>query len=69
MGCTQVTEIEYTPGVTLVGELPAPFELATVYSVALATQAADAALAQRFVERVCGPDALELRRAGGFVVT
>jgi molybdate transport system substrate-binding protein len=69
LGCTQVTEIEYTPGVTLAGVLPAPFELATVYSAALATQAADAALAQQFVERVCGPDSLQLRRAGGFVVT
>jgi len=68
VGCTQVTEINYTPGVTLAGVLPVPFELATVYSAAVAGQAADAGLAQRFVEMVCGPDSLELRRAGGFVV-
>ena len=68
LGCTQVTEINYTPGVALAGVLPPPFELATVYSAAVAVQAVDAALAQRFVELVCGPASLELRRAGGFVV-
>ena len=35
VGCTQITEIRYTPGVVLVGPLPAEFELATVYSVAV----------------------------------
>jgi molybdate transport system substrate-binding protein len=68
IGCTQVTEIEYTPGVELAGVLPAPFELGTVYSAAVATRAANAALAERWVEWVCGPASLELRRAGGFVI-
>ena len=68
VGCTQVTEINYTPGVALAGVLPAPYELGTVYSAAVATQAADAALARRFVEWVGGPASLELRRAGGFVI-
>jgi hypothetical protein len=34
IGCTQVTEIRYTEGVDLVGALPPPFELATVYTAA-----------------------------------
>ena len=35
LGCTQISEILYTPGVTLVGPLPTEFDLATVYSVAV----------------------------------
>ena len=35
IGCTQATEIRYTPGLALVGALPAPFALATVYSAAV----------------------------------
>ena len=34
LGCTQVSEILYTPGVTLVGALPGELALSTVYSVA-----------------------------------
>ena len=34
IGCTQVTEIIYTPSVRLVGLLPKEFELSTVYSIA-----------------------------------
>ena len=32
LGCTQVTEILYTPGLTLAGPLPEPFGLATAYA-------------------------------------
>ncbi|MFM7531665.1 MAG: substrate-binding domain-containing protein, partial [Rubrivivax sp.] len=32
IGCTQITEILYTPGVELVAPLPLRFELATVYT-------------------------------------
>ena len=39
IGCTQVSEILYTEGVGLVGPLPDRFELATVYSCALAARA------------------------------
>ncbi len=66
IGCTQVTEIRYTPGVELAGLLPSEFELATVYTAAPVAQAADPALAARFVALLAGPDARELRRAGGF---
>lgn len=66
IGCTQVTEIRYTPGVVLAGLLPAEFELATVYTAAAAAQAADAALAARFVALLAGPEAAALRLEGGF---
>jgi molybdate transport system substrate-binding protein len=66
IGCTQHTEILYTPGVRLVAALPRAFELATVYTAAVAARAADAALARRFVALMAGPSALALRTGGGF---
>ena len=39
IGCTQITEINYTPGIALVGALPEAFELATVYSAAVSAKA------------------------------
>jgi molybdate transport system substrate-binding protein len=66
VGCTQVTEILYTPGVTLVGPLPVEFELATVYSAAVSSRARHPELARRLVEMLAGPTAARLRAAGGF---
>jgi molybdate transport system substrate-binding protein len=66
IGCTQITEIRYTPGIDLVGALPKAFELATIYTAAVASQSAQPALAQRFVELLAGPASLEMRRQGGF---
>lgn len=66
IGCTQITEILYTPGLALVGALPAEFELSTVYTAAIAARAADAALAQRFIELLTGPDSRARREQGGF---
>jgi molybdate transport system substrate-binding protein len=66
IGCTQATEIRYTPGLALVGALPAPFALATVYSAAVADTARDAAGARRFIELLAGASSADLRRAGGF---
>jgi molybdate transport system substrate-binding protein len=66
IGCTQHTEILYTPGVRLVAALPRAFELATVYVAAVSARAADAALARRFVQLLAGADAHALRSAGGF---
>jgi molybdate transport system substrate-binding protein len=68
IGCTQVTEINATPGVTLVGTLPAPFELATTYAIATCTSARDPELARRFVQLLAGPESLGLRRDAGFDV-
>jgi molybdate transport system substrate-binding protein len=66
IGCTQVTEINYTAGVRLAGALPPEFELTTVYSAAVAARAAEPALAARFVALVSGEESRELRLEGGF---
>jgi molybdate transport system substrate-binding protein len=66
LGCTQATEILATRGVTLVGPLPAPLDLATVYAAAVCTSARDADVARRFLALLCGPEGSELRQAAGF---
>jgi molybdate transport system substrate-binding protein len=66
IGCTQITEIMYTPGITLVGPLPDEFELATVYTAAVALRAAQPVLAQRFIDLLAGPATRALRADGGF---
>jgi molybdate transport system substrate-binding protein len=66
IGCTQITEIRYTPGVALVGPLPAEFELATGYSAGIATTAQENAAALQFVRMLTAPGSRELRRSGGF---
>jgi molybdate transport system substrate-binding protein len=68
LGCTQVTEINYTPGVTLVGPLPAPFELTTPYSAAVTKSARDVDHARTFVQWVSGAKTRALRMQGGFHV-
>ncbi len=66
IGCTQATEIKYTPGVEFVGMLPREFELATVYTAALAASSSQAVLAARFIALLAGDEAQSLRKAGGF---
>lgn len=66
IGCTQVSEIKYAKGVTLVGALPTEFELATVYSIAVCSAAQQAPVAQHFAEWLGGADASEARRKAGF---
>ena len=66
IGCTQITEIRYTPGVTLVGALPKEFELATVYAVAAIATARDAALARQFAQMIAAPEHRALREKAGF---
>jgi molybdate transport system substrate-binding protein len=66
IGCTQITEINYTDGVDLVGGLPSEFDLSTVYTAAVAAKAALPALAGRFIAMLAGEEHAALRRAGGF---
>ena len=66
IGCTQVTEILYTPGVQLVSVLPKEFELATVYTAAMAANADQPQAARMMIDLLTAPAAAELRRAGGF---
>ena len=66
VGCTQITEIRYTPGVTLVGPLPAEFELTTVYTVAVSAGAREPDLARRFAALLSGPATRSMRERAGF---
>lgn len=66
IGCTQVTEILYTEGVTLVAALPAEFELATVYTAAVSSRAGQPELARRLVAELSGDGSRGLREKGGF---
>ena len=65
IGCTQVSEILYTPGVGLVGMLPKAFELATVYAIAVTRHAAMPGQARRLAALLTtGSDSQ--RAAAGF---
>lgn len=66
IGCTQISEILSTPGVRLVGPLPTEFELATVYTAAVASGARDPAAAADLVARLGGTASAEARRVAGF---
>jgi molybdate transport system substrate-binding protein len=66
IGCTQATEIRATPGIALVGALPAPFALATVYSAAVAARAASEDVARRFIALLGDARTLGQRIAVGF---
>lgn len=66
IGCTQATEILATPGVKLVGPLPAGFDLSTTYTAAVSTRAADPRGAADFVARLTGPALAAARRDAGF---
>jgi molybdate transport system substrate-binding protein len=66
IGCTQVTEILYTDGVDLVGLLPPKFELATVYTAAVAAAAAAPDVAERFIQMLTASEHAALRKGSGF---
>ncbi len=66
LGCTQVTEINNTPGVTLAGLLPREFELATVYSAGVCAGAASPEAAQRFIRLLASEPSRALRVKAGF---
>ena len=68
IGCTQITEILYTPGVHLVAALPLAFELATVYTAGVSNQAGSPQAAAALVALLAGPEAAPLRAAGGFEI-
>ena len=66
IGCTQVTEINNTPGGKPAGLLPREFELATVYSVGVCAAAANPEAARRFAALVTGEPSRALRVKAGF---
>jgi molybdate transport system substrate-binding protein len=67
IGCTQVTEILYTPGVQLVGVLSGEFELATLYSAAVPRRSSQPQAAAALLERLTGEPGRAARASGGFV--
>jgi molybdate transport system substrate-binding protein len=66
IGCTQVTEILNTPGVTLLAPLPRGLALETVYTVGVCTRAPSPDLAQRFAALLTGARTRPLRQRLGF---
>lgn len=66
IGCTQVTEINYTQGVDLVDVLPPEFELNTDYTLGICTSAAHPQEALVLAELLSGPASEAVRRQGGF---
>ena len=66
LGCTQASEILITPGVQLVGPLPQRFELATLYTAAVATGARQPEWAQRFIALLSAPAQQATRARCGF---
>jgi molybdate transport system substrate-binding protein len=67
IGCTQSTEILNTAGVVLSGSLPRGFELATMYTAAVTTKAADPVHARDLINLLSGDDQGKLRERAGFL--
>jgi molybdate transport system substrate-binding protein len=67
IGCTQSTEIISTKGVELSGALPPGCELATMYTAAVTTNAANAAEAKVLIDLLTCADSSEARRRAGFL--
>jgi molybdate transport system substrate-binding protein len=67
IGCTQSTEILNTKGVVLSGSLPPGCELATMYTAAIATRAANIRQAQDLIDLLTGADRREMRERAGFL--
>jgi molybdate transport system substrate-binding protein len=67
IGCTQSTEIISTDGVKLSGSLPQGCELATMYTAAVTTKAANAKQAQALIDLLIDADQRGLRERAGFL--
>jgi molybdate transport system substrate-binding protein len=67
IGCTQSTEILNTAGVKLSGSLPRGCELATMYTAAVTTKAADPGHARDLIELLSGASQRDLRERAGFL--
>ena len=66
VGITQVSEILYTPGLQLLGALPPPFALATLYSAAVVKGASQAEGAASLLALLNAPARAMLRQQSGF---
>jgi molybdate transport system substrate-binding protein len=66
IGCTQVTEINYTEGVDLVDVLPAEFELSTDYTLGICSHAQSPAHAELLADLLTDAASAAVRKKGGF---
>ena len=66
IGCTQITEIMYTPGIDLVTSLPKEFELATTYTAAVCAGSTQPESAAALITLMASADTLALRLTCGF---
>jgi molybdate transport system substrate-binding protein len=66
IGSTQVTEINITPGVSLIGMLPKEFELATDYCLGICSASQNRQLALDFASLLISDEASALRAKIGF---
>ena len=66
VGITQVSEILYTPGLRLLGTLPVPYALATLYSAAIVNGAPQAEAARGLLALLAAPEQTQLRQRSGF---
>lgn len=66
VGCTQITEIIYTPGVDLIAPLPEAFELATTYTAAVSKSATQSESAAALIALMSSADTRALRLTCGF---
>jgi molybdate transport system substrate-binding protein len=67
IGCTQATEIIATPGIVLVAPLPPGCDLATTYTAAIATKAAQPGEAAALAARLSDESTKDARHHLGFV--
>ncbi len=67
IGCTQVTEILFTPGVELVGLLPPQFALETTYTASVCSRAQQPQAAAELVRRLSTDETGAVRAACGFI--
>ena len=67
IGCTQVTEILITPGIQLVAPLPLAFELATVYTAGVTSQAARTVSAHLLMRLMADDEHAPMRLESGFL--
>jgi len=66
LGCTQATEILNTPGVTLAGDLPAGFDLSTIYTAAVTARSKQPDAARLLITMLSDPAHGRLRSELGF---
>lgn len=66
IGCTQISEIIYTPGVMLVAPLPKALELATTYTAAVCAKATQPQAARDLISLLASPEAASARQLCGF---